>query len=249
MKKRFFNISEQLSWALLLPLLLLVSLYLSYSLWVSQNFLYSFWYENTQLHSFINQYASENIYKPEFAETTKKERLRVFDELLEKINSGGEGLKDISFFSEDKKILGILLRKPEVDHLKNVSKLIENFKYVAWSAIPFLFYTLFALFLKRKRAYPFNSLLKAYLLAIVSSLVIVLLIGPLKVFEYLHSVFFPEGDQWFFYYQESLMVTLMMAPDLFVYFAGLWVSSSILLCGFLFAMVVYLLKLLGAQEE
>tara|TARA_Y100000588_G_scaffold356149_1_gene412087 strand:- start:498 stop:764 length:267 start_codon:yes stop_codon:yes gene_type:complete len=50
---------------------------------------------------------------------------------------------------------------------------------------------------------------------------VVFALGPKQVFYWFHIKVFPEGHQWFFYYQESLMSTLMKAPDLFGFIAVL----------------------------
>ena len=54
------------------------------------------------------------------------------------------------------------------------------------------------------------------LLSFIILLVAILSIwGFTEVFYYLHTVVFPENHQWFFYYRDSLMATLMKAPDIF----------------------------------
>ena len=40
-------------------------------------------------------------------------------------------------------------------------------------------------------------------------------VGPTEVFYQFHIWLFPADHQWFFYWQESLMSTLMKAPALF----------------------------------
>jgi hypothetical protein len=66
--------------------------------------------------------------------------------------------------------------------------------------------------------------------------VLVWALGAKKVFYQLHVWIFPEGHQWFFYYQESLMSTLMKAPDLF---AGIGIAI------FLGAILLFVLMLLA----
>jgi hypothetical protein len=53
-------------------------------------------------------------------------------------------------------------------------------------------------------------------------------------FYWLHTVVFPSDHQWFFYYEESLMSTLMKAPYLFA-------PISIMLL--LFALIMWTLHL------
>jgi hypothetical protein len=42
-------------------------------------------------------------------------------------------------------------------------------------------------------------------------------VGWVEVFYAAHRWIFPDDHQWFFFYQESLMSTMMQAPDLFLY--------------------------------
>ncbi len=58
--------------------------------------------------------------------------------------------------------------------------------------------------------------------------ILVVVIGPVKVFYALHELLFPDGHQWFFYYQESLMSTMMKAPELFGWIAMEWALLAIL---------------------
>ena len=58
-----------------------------------------------------------------------------------------------------------------------------------------------------------QGLLLGGLLAAVG--LVLLIAGPTAVFYQLHIWIFPDDHQWFFYYQESLMSTMMKAPDLF----------------------------------
>jgi hypothetical protein len=56
-----------------------------------------------------------------------------------------------------------------------------------------------------------------------SLLTVLVLFGPVNVFYKLHTWIFPADHQWFFYYQESLMTTLMKAPDIFGGIAAVWI--------------------------
>jgi uncharacterized membrane protein len=58
-------------------------------------------------------------------------------------------------------------------------------------------------------------LLGASLLATAAAVVAVLAIGARQVFYWLHELVFPPDHPWFFYYQDSLMSTMMKAPYLF----------------------------------
>jgi len=60
-------------------------------------------------------------------------------------------------------------------------------------------------------------------------LVIVFSIGPENVFNQLHIWVFPKENEWFFYYQDSLMSTLMLAPTLFG-----WIASALVVLAAIF---------------
>ena len=72
---------------------------------------------------------------------------------------------------------------------------------------------------------------------------LVLLLGPEKIFNQLHIWAFPEDNQWFFYYEESLMSTMMKAPHLFAYISAIWVFLSIILTVVLFKFMNLFLRL------
>jgi uncharacterized membrane protein len=75
------------------------------------------------------------------------------------------------------------------------------------------------------------------------SVLSIILIGPKQVFYHLHEMIFPADHAWFFYYQDSLMATLMKAPDLFGGIALVIVMGGVILFGF------YLLLLTGWQRR
>jgi len=74
-------------------------------------------------------------------------------------------------------------------------------------------------FLIRKRvSYVRHSalgLVSVLTMLIMITLVVFMVWGAKAIFYQLHIMIFPTDHQWFFYYQDSLMSTLMKAPDLF----------------------------------
>jgi hypothetical protein len=61
----------------------------------------------------------------------------------------------------------------------------------------------------------------------------------------MHILVFPDDHQWFFYYQDSLMSTLMKAPDLF---AG--IAIQIVLVGLvLYGVMLFSMKKLLKQSR
>ncbi len=67
-------------------------------------------------------------------------------------------------------------------------------------------------------------------------ILLVLVIGRARCFYQFHVWIFPDDHQWFFYYQESLMSTLMKAPVLFGYIAAVLVGLAVVLLAALLAL-------------
>lgn len=82
------------------------------------------------------------------------------------------------------------------------------------------------------RGYQLPSITKilfGFLIGFSLIALIVFALGPIAVFYWFHEQVFPEGHQWFFYYQDSLMTTLMKAPDIFAFIAALLVTVLVAL--------------------
>ncbi|MCA1791191.1 MAG: hypothetical protein LC667_15470, partial [Thioalkalivibrio sp.] len=65
--------------------------------------------------------------------------------------------------------------------------------------------------------------------------VVVGLMGPQEVFDGLHEWIFASGHTWFFYYEDSLMTTVMKAPDIFAAIVSTWLVLHLILFGLLLA--------------
>lgn len=219
--------SHSFLWLSIYPILLILSFYIAWIFLSNQNFLYQFWYDNTKLESFIEFYAPQNRFKPDFSLTNREERIRIFSEIVVSINNNGEGLEKIYFYNPDQHLLGQVLNQAEIEHLNFVAKIINIFFMISYVGF-FILLMIFSLLLVRKTKMPdFKKILSTYLIATLIISLFVFIIGPDQVFIFLHELFFPKGHQWFFYYQESLMTTLMMAPDLFAYFAVTWIGFAL----------------------
>ena len=75
------------------------------------------------------------------------------------------------------------------------------------------------------------SLITLLVITVLLALIIIV-VGPNEVFKAMHEFVFPPENQWFFYYQDSLMTTLMKAPDIFFAIGAAWA---------LLAVIIYLL--------
>ena len=215
-------------WLLLLSAQLLVCATLSWTLLARCDFSYPLAYKLLSIDQHIATFAPQNRFKPDFADTDKAQHLQLFAAIGEAIESDGEGLGDIRYRNargEEK----ILLRPPEREHLEYVAWIISDFYRLG--GISALIYALLLLIawrgqLQRPGA---ASVLLGLFLAVGSAAIIIAIVGPHTIFRWLHMQAFPADHKWFFYYQESLMTTLMKAPDLFGFIAAELVALALLL--------------------
>lgn len=199
-------------WFAVLLLLLAGCLSIGWFTQAALNYSYSFWYEQMDIGAHIDRFAPKNRYILGFQQTTREQRIEAFNEIAEAVHHHGKGLADIEFryhYGTHK-----LLRQAEVEHLQDVANLIDVVKQIAIVAL--LAGGAGLLLLLRWRVIPRWRVQLLWLLGLgVSVAGGLLLVGPKQVFYQLHVWIFPENHQWFFYYQDSLMSTLMKAPDLF----------------------------------
>ena len=203
---------QQGIWFLVLVLMLASSLGLGWFSQALNGYAYGFWYDKLAIGEHIDRFAPQNRYIRGFEQTSEQERLDAFAAIARAVHEQGKGLEDIRFSTAQGERR--LLRKPEVQHLQDVAALIDVLTLATTVAtvLALLGFTV----LTNRRIYPAWRVQGGWLLGVaVFSAAVLLLIGPKQVFYQLHVWIFPEGHQWFFYYQDSLMSTLMKAPDLF----------------------------------
>jgi len=223
--KDFVNIL----WLPVLPLLLVFCFFLTWTGLSKVNFLYSFWYQHTALEEFIDFYAPQNRFKKNFELVDKQGRIEIFAEIVTAINNGGVGLGEIVYYDSGGDIVDTFLHDSERIHLEYVSDLVILFKYFSMFSLIWLLVLLIFLFFYSTAVPDLKKLTLLYLYVFLFIGVVVLIYGPENTFVLLHEAAFPDNHQWHFYYQDSLMTTLMMAPDLFAYIAGVWISISLLI--------------------
>ncbi|MDO6420914.1 lipoprotein intramolecular transacylase Lit [Saccharophagus degradans] len=200
---------------------LLFAIALGWCLLASVQFGYGVWHDHTGINEAIAKYAPQNHYKKGFEHTTKEQRLDMFSQINFAIHNGGAGLEDIYYETATSDGPQKLLREPEVVHLQDVANLIDFFFYplvyvlLAWPPLAIL---------AIKRSWV--PKLKGQVLTLVGLVAavgaVLLIVGPEKVFNQLHIWVFPDDHQWFFYYQDSLMSTMMFAPHLFGWIGLAW---------------------------
>ncbi len=219
---------KKLFWGLFLILCFVITLPASWWLLAKADFGYAYLYDYAAIDEHIARFAPKNIYRHDFEHTTKDQRVKLFGEIVQSIQNKGKGLEQLQYL-DNKGRDNRLLTDAEITHLKDVAILLEKaslfvgFSVLIWLVIVF--------FLRaRQLSLPsagqqFLSLLFLFLMITV----VLFSIGLENVFNQLHIWAFPKDHQWFFYYEESLMSTMMKAPDLFAYIAFMWFIVSLLL--------------------
>ncbi|NRD74837.1 DUF1461 domain-containing protein [Shewanella sp. VB17] len=187
----------------------------------SQDFHYASLYDWIEIEQHIDVFGPQNKHFLGLEQLGKTEHVRLFSDIVSAIHHHGVGLTELSFNTSYH--TQPLLTKAEVIHLQDVANLIDTLNNASFFCIVVLLVLVLlpvvrGLMFHQPLTFPmFNKhiLFTVYSAAIGASLVCVFVIGPTRVFYWFHEVVFPDNHQWFFYYQDSLMTTLMKAPDLF----------------------------------
>jgi hypothetical protein len=206
---------------------LVVALALSWLLLAQFDFSYGFWHDHAGISSAIERYAPNNRYRQGFHLTTREQRVELFAGINRAIHEHGEGLSALSYevpgFPEQ-----TLLREPEIVHLTDVANLIDACRVIVL-VIGLIWLGLWIYYWASRRSPPVLRLQLLGTLGFAGLLtLVVLLLGPVKVFYDLHILLFPKDHQWFFFYEESLMSTLMWAPNLFGWIAVEWALLALI---------------------
>ena len=206
---------------------LIASLALSWMVLVSSNFLYGVWHDYGGIGEGIEKYGPQNRFKKGFAQTTKEQRADLFQQITDAVRQQGDGLVDIRYESSTSGGEQLLLRKPEVVHLQDVANLLDKLNVIVWACLSVWAVVLVGIF-RGLWALPSMAKQAMGLLCLVAvSTLFILIVGPEVVFNTLHVWVFPKDNQWFFYYQDSLMSTMMLAPVLFGWISVAWVVLCI----------------------
>ncbi|MGD2030921.1 MAG: DUF1461 domain-containing protein [Gammaproteobacteria bacterium] len=213
---------------------LLAALYLAWRTLAAVDFLYPVLYEPAGIGAHIDLYGPKNRYKRGFAETTRAEREALFSEIARSIRNHGRGLESLTYHDSNGRELGVLLRSPEIIHLRDVATLVHRLEISGLMALAVLaFHVVFL----RRRGLRLPGAGRMFFLttgAVLLSAALVLVSGPRRVFYALHEQVFPPDNQWFFFYQDSLMSTMMKAPFLFGYIAVALVVLALIYLWILF---------------
>lgn len=194
------------------------------------DFAYPALYRVLDIDAHIALYGPQNRFKHGFETTSRSQRLALFGEIVNAIQSGGRGLEDIRYTDGRGRSIA-LLRQPEVVHLRSVARLIDRLAWVSWAMLGGLLASL-AVMRAARVPPPGAARIARWSVGVVAAAALfVFAYGAENVFNTLHVWVFPADEQWFFYYQESLMTTLMKAPDIFAAIAGIWLVLALVYGG------------------
>jgi hypothetical protein len=229
------RLSIHSQWTLFVVLAYGVALFGAWQLLARVDFLYPLWYDVIRIEQTIAIYGPQNRHRARFETTSKAERLRLFSAIVAAIHRQGKGLETLVYQDSDGRPIASLLTPPEIIHLQDVSRLLDRLPAGGWGA---MVGGSMLLGLLRMQQRPMPSVKRLLLTAVMAAGGVgglIVLLGPVNVFYTLHTWVFPAGHAWFFYYQDSLMTTLMKAPDIFACIAlSLVALSLLLLMGILF---------------
>lgn len=229
-------------WPLFFTVQLIGLALVSWHLLAQFHFAYPTGYKILGLEKHIAEYAPLNRYKEDFELVAPAEHWRLFGEISDAVQASGKGLGDISYKLKDDSTTA-LMHEAEIIHLQDVANLIDVF-YLTGVISLLLWLGLIALAYQQKLKLPaVKKILLGFLASFALIAIMLLAIGPTAVFYWFHVQVFPDGHQWFFYYQDSLMTTLMKAPDIFAFIALILVAILVIL----WCAALYCLKALLAH--
>lgn len=238
---------RQLVWCVFALSLLFFALGVSWQVSKASNFLYSFWYQTLDIQAVISKNVPKNSQgKRDFPVNNVDLHREKFADIVEAIHQQGHGLTDIVYLNHHG-LSQKLLTTSEVQHLQDVATLLTSMVKFWWLNLFFLFILLIYYCrhnqnqesaISEQLKAKSNSKIPTVKQKLVTLACLVLFIifllwfwGFTPIFYYLHTVFFPADHQWFFYYNESLMATLMKAPDIFAAIAAQLVVVALIIAG------------------
>jgi hypothetical protein len=221
----------------LLVLALILSLYGAWMVNAKFGYGYAWLYGFYETEQHIANFGPQNRFRQGFETLSVDEHKKAFQQIVDSVHSNGEGLAEITYEFSGQGIP--LLHEAEKIHLRDVANLINALHILA--LLCFLMFITFYVWEYRHRCKNQDRASPVGLLGIFALLLILITAaffvwGAKAIFYQMHIWVFPDDHQWFFYYQDSLMSTLMKAPDLF---AG--IAIQIVLVALIFYTVMLLL--------
>lgn len=207
---------------------LIVALWLAWQALVPVDFGYGLAYPLLDIERHVQRFGPQNRFKQDFEDTTPAQQKQLFGAIVRAIQNEGKGLRQIFYTGADGR-RHTLLREAEAIHLQDVANLITLFDRVTLGAAIVLLVTLGFMKYRGLNAPTVPQLLAGLGGLLLACGLVLVIAGPTNTFYWLHTQVFPDEHEWFFYYQDSLMTTLMKAPDLFGFIAALWVVLALVI--------------------
>lgn len=204
-----------------------MSLFCTWQLLSSINFAYPALYDMIGIDKTIAVYGPQNRFKKDMVLTTRGERIRLFSAIVDAINNDGKGLSTIRYQEQNGRSIDVLLREPEVVHLQDVANLLSVLRNFSFIVLVITAMLIGVLYWRRIQILRVRYAFLAVGLLTIAGVLISIAYGTKKLFYKWHVLVFPDGHQWFFYYQDSLMSTMMKAPVLFGYIAALIMALAL----------------------
>ena len=203
------------------------ALFIAWQGLIHVDFLYPMWHKVLDIENTVRVYGPQNRNRLGFEHTTSEEQARLFSAIVRAVENGGRDLEALQYRDAHGKPIDLLLTRSEIIHLRDVARLVGIYTVFGWSST--LVFIGVALSLRLRPApKPTMKRFLAYFMSIVLLITVgILIIGPKTAFYKMHTWVFPSNHKWFFYYQDSLMTTLMQAPNLFAGIAAEWLILSL----------------------
>lgn len=243
-----WNHSVQAQSASVWLLFVITSLWLAISLswWVYARFDYgySFWYDQLAIGAHIQRYVPKHPDKADFAQLPKEQLVEAFRQIRVAVHDGGAGLETILYPGESG--ARTLLDEAEVLHLRDVAHLLDLAALAFWVVL--VLWVALAWYLGRRPLPPWRFRIGVLAGLAVAVALAFAVVGAKQIFYALHVWLFPPENQWFFYWELSLMSAMMKAPYLFGGIAAVLALVSGVLAFFLYSGALKGVQRLGARS-
>ena len=239
-------IAATLVWFFYAVTAVLLSVLISWALYSQANYGYGFWYQQLDIGAHIEEYGPQNRFRYGFEQLPSEQHHRAFEQIRDAVHDQGEGLADIHYTLPGRAPIP-LLHDAEVRHLQDVADLIDFGRWLML-ALALLWLPL-ALLCIRVGIPPMRQRMGITVFGVGAVIAWLAVAGPTQVFYQLHVWLFPAENEWFFYWQDSLMSTLMKAPVLFGGIAGAIAIGALLLIPVLYWLGLRLSKNIVKQES
>lgn len=203
--------------SLLVILLMYFAIFGAWYAAYSNYFFFPMVYQMEDIHGHVMEFAPQNRNgKADFVYVAPSFHLTIFYQMLRAIDNEGEGLSEITYPAKDgeKKFL----TTDEQVHLQDVADLISFLKSFSPLFIVLLGCVMLAMIFGAVWPYYTWRMFRGLMLVVALFGAVLYFTGFTSIFYGMHTLVFPEGHKWFFYYQESLMSTMLKAPDSFAVF-------------------------------